>query len=124
MIFGYAKISGGMLETRRRSYVLSSLKAVSTELPFFVPVIALSIALIGFIISFADLLYWHEIAAILAGIFVAIAVASQIGQLKLLSRELNGNELSGAVWGQISDLNKIRSDIAQKIDHSHTGEVS
>lgn len=124
MILGYARVSGGMLETHRDSYVLSSLKVVSTRRVFFAPTIALSAALMGFAISFIDLLYWHEIGAMFAGIFVALLAASQLGQLKLLSRELNGNELSGAVWGQISDLNQIRSDIAQRIDASHSGEAS
>lgn len=122
MILGHAKVEGGMLETHRDSYALSSLTVVSTRRPFFAPVIVFSIAIMGFTLAFLDLLYAGEIATILILSGLAVLVASQAGQLRLLSRELNGNELSGAVWGQISDLKKIRSDIAAKLDPSRMGD--
>lgn len=123
MMIGYALVKGGMLETHRDSYALASLTVVSTRRPFLVPVITLSAACCGFALSFLDLLYVSEIAVLLAGAMIATAIASQVGQLRLLSRELNCNELSGAVWGQISDLNKIRSEIAGKLDTSRMGDA-
>lgn len=123
MMIGYARVSGGMLETHRDSYTLASLTVVSTRRPFLVPVVTLSAACCGFALSFLDLLYLNEIAALLAGSGIAMVIASQVGQLRLLSRELNGNELSGAVWGQIADLNKVRSAIAGKLDTSRMGDA-
>ncbi len=122
MILGYVRVEGGSVSTHRDSYMLSSLTVVSTRRPFLGTAILLGSGFCAYALAFIDLLYTSEIATIFGVAIIFVLAASQVGQLSLLSRDLRGSELSGAIWGQYAALNKVRADIVQKLDNSETGE--
>jgi len=115
MILGSLSVNGDAVVTHRDSYLLKSLSVVSVRRVFLAPAILFGAGFTGFGIAFSDLLYQGEITAILVASFVAIIAGTQIGQLKLLSRDLRGSELSGVIWGRYSHLNHARSQIIQKL---------
>lgn len=111
MILGSVTVNKNAVVTHRDSYLLTNLSVVSVRRPFLAGAVLLSGAFLGFGMAFADLLYNHEIATISVVSIAAILAGSQVGQLLLLSRDLRGSELSGAVWGRYSSLQTIRTDI-------------
>ncbi len=124
MIVGYVHISENSVSTHRDSYLLSALTVVSTRRPFLGGAVLLSGYFCGCALAFANLLYFHEVIAIIVVSAVAIFLSAQIGQLSLLSRDLRGSELSGAVWGQYSSLNQVREKIVNRLDLLQSGEIS
>ena len=111
MILGSVNITKRAVSTHRDSYLLENLSVVSVRRPFLPGTIIIGGGLAGFALGFADLLYVHELV-VLAGLLVmALVFGMQAGQLKLLSRDLRGSELSGAIWGQYAELNQIRMQI-------------
>lgn len=115
MILGFAHVQDRAVITHRDSYLLSNLSVVSTRRPFFGGGVALGSAFAAFGLMFGDLLYAHEIAGIVLAASGAILISAQIGQLKLLSRDLKGTELSGALWGRYRDLHALRADIVAAV---------
>jgi hypothetical protein len=111
MIVGNITVNDKAVVTHRDSYLLDTLSVVSVRRPFFAPGVASGLVCGGFAVMFADLLYTGEILGTFLVAFAAPAVAAQIGQLKLLSRDLRGSELSGVVWGRYATLNQVRCDI-------------
>jgi len=124
MIIGSVSLSQNAVVTHRDSYLIKNLSVVSVRRPYLASAIFLSGAFAGFGIAFGDLLYGGEIAAIIGFLIVAIFAGSQIGQLSLLSRDLKGSELSGAVWGKHSSLQRIRMEIVTALHSKHEGETA
>lgn len=124
MILGSVDISKNAVVTHRDSYLVDSLSVVSVRRPFFSAAVMLGGAFSGFGIAFLDLLHPSELAAIGITSVLAAILGAQVGQLKLLSRDLRGSELSGAVWGQYSSLNRIRSRIVTSISERAQGGTS
>tara|TARA_R110002126_G_scaffold239459_12_gene382804 strand:- start:1564 stop:1938 length:375 start_codon:yes stop_codon:yes gene_type:complete len=121
MIFGSVDLNGNAVNTHRDSYLLTNLSVVSVRRPFLGAAILLGGAFASFSAAFFDILYPVEIATIIGLSSAAIIIGYQTGQLKLLSRDLRGSELSGVIWGQYKSLNIIRAKIIQKISSSDFG---
>jgi hypothetical protein len=71
----------------------------------------IALGLAAFTLAFADLLYASEMIGFAIAIALIVIAGAQIGQLKLLSRDLRGSDLSDAVWGQYRHLHAIRREI-------------
>lgn len=123
-IFGYIKVEGGAVSTHRDSYLLANISVVSVRRPFLGGAVLLAGCFLGFSLAFVDLLHPTEIASIIGPSVLAVLISSQLGQLSLLSRDLRGSELSGAVWGHYSTLNQVRAEIVEKLDMSPNGDLS
>jgi hypothetical protein len=119
MILGFIQVDvqGGSLHTHRDSYRLDQLTVVSVRRPFLMGGLVFSLGLGGFAIGFADLLFVHEIATVVVAAVVLLVLGWQVGQLKLLSRDLRGSELVDAIWGRYAPLNRFRLQIAGAIMH-------
>jgi len=115
MIFGSVHVDGKSVSTHRDSYLLSTLSVVSVRRPFLGSAVALGASFMAFGAAFLDLLYTKEIAILCGLSAAAIITGAQIGQLKLLSKDLRGSELSGVIWGQYAALNRIRSQIVARL---------
>ncbi|MFA6965230.1 hypothetical protein [Bosea sp. (in: a-proteobacteria)] len=105
----------GAVHTHRDSYLIDTLTAVSVRRPLLPAGFVFGTGLAGFGIAFGDLLYPGEIAALAIAAVLALASGWQIGRLALLSRDLRGSELSGAIWGRHAALQRIRSEIVAAI---------
>jgi len=124
MIIGSVNIENGAVVTHRDSYLLKSLSVVSVRRPFLGGAILLGSSFGGFSVAFFDLLFPGEIATIFGLSAFAIITGVQVGQLKLLSRDLRGSELADAIWGQYSSLNLIRMRIVQSLNAGNDGDTS
>lgn len=120
MILGTFTIdaASGAIHTHRDSYVIDTLTAVSVRRPLLPAGLVFGLGLGGFGLAFGDLLYPHEIAVLVAAFCLAALGGWQIGQLSLLSRDLRGSELSGAIWGRYAALQSIRAAIVTAITAS------
>lgn len=111
MIFGSIHIDERAVSTHRDSYLLPTLSVVSVRRPLLAPALMLAGSATGFAAAFSDLLYPGEIVTCI-GIAIGAAISGlQLAQLQLLSRDLRGTELTGAVWGTRSELDAKRRDI-------------
>ncbi|MCB1465160.1 MAG: hypothetical protein H6882_11705 [Rhodobiaceae bacterium] len=115
LIFGSLDVRGNAVVTHRDSYLLQNLSVVSVRRPMLPASLMIGGGLIGFTIAFGDLLYVREIATILGASAASLVVGTMLGQLKLLSRDLRGSELSGVVWGHAATLNTIRAQIVERL---------
>jgi hypothetical protein len=113
MIFGSVSIDGLAVHTHRDSYLLPNLSVVSVRRPFLAGSLLFAIGFGGFGLSFADLLYSYETRVIGGSIFAVMVMGFCIGQLKLLSRDLRGSELSDVIWGTYGHLNRVRMNIVR-----------
>jgi uncharacterized membrane protein YgdD (TMEM256/DUF423 family) len=123
MILGtlYIHPESGAVVTHRDSYLPENLTVVSVR-RIALPVCGtVAIGLLGFTASFADLLYIHEIALTLLLVGICLFAGSQVGQLKLLSRDLRQSELSGVIYGRYRDLNSKRGEIIDAILKAKAG---
>lgn len=111
MIFGSLSIDDGAVQTHRDSYLLKHLTVVSVRRPLLGAALLLALGGGSFALAFADLLHAHEIKSIALGCGAMLIAGFWLGQLKLLSRDLRGSELSGAVWGSYGRLNLERRRI-------------
>lgn len=114
-ILGYVSIDSEAVHTHRDSYILSSLTVVSVRRPLLAGAFVFASGFGAFGAGFADILYAHEITVIVGGSIGALIAGMWTGQLKLLSRDLRGSELAGAIWGSYRDLNQVRADIVHAI---------
>lgn len=124
MILGSINITKRAVSTHRDSYLLENLSVVSVRRPFLPSTAIIGGGLASFGVAFADLLYVHEMGLLAGLLAVALIFGFQAGQLKLLSRDLRGSELSGAIWGQYDRLNQIRMQIVAAISHKDEGTAS
>lgn len=122
MILGSIYINNNAVITHRDSYVLNNLSVISVRRPFLGSAFLLGTAFSGFVYSFSDLLYQNEIIAIVSISVASMVAGWNVGQLKLLSRDLRGSELSGAIWGSFSDLNRTRTKIVMQLSNIDEGE--
>ena len=79
MIFGTLRIEGDALSTHRDSVLLSTLTMVSVRRPFLSSALIFACGFAGFGVSFADLLYDSEIAALTGFCLFALVFGWQIG---------------------------------------------
>lgn len=123
MIFGFITIdpAEGAIHTHHDTYLLRDISVVSVRRPFLAGASLFGGGLAAFSARFADLLYPAEFVALaLTGAGIVLA-GFQVGQLSLLSRDLRGSELSGAVWGRYAALNAKRRAIALTITAMRKG---
>ena len=115
MILGSIHVAGGAVHTHRDSYLLANLTVVGVRRPLLGAAVVLGAGLAAFGIGFADLLYLEERVGLAMAGGLILLTGWQLGQLKLLSRDLRGSELAGAVFGQYGRLNRHRHEIAAAI---------
>ena len=122
MIIGSITVDDGSVSTHRDSYLLGNLSVVAVRRPFFGMAVLYGVGIGGFAAAFADLLYVGELATlILAALLIALA-GWHVGQLKLLSKDLRGSELSDVVWGSYNELNLVRRKIADAMRSNTKGD--
>lgn len=112
MILGRVHVSASSIDTHRDSYLLEQLTVVSVRRPMLGSALMLAGGLALFTLGFSDLLYPAELIALSAASVISLLTGWQLGQLRLLSRDLRGSELSGAVFGTYAHLNRLRRQIA------------
>lgn len=123
MIFGTVTVDGEAVTTHRDSYVLAHLTVVSVRRPLLGIVLPIGAGFVGFAAAFGDLLYADEIGFFLGAAALALIAGLWLGQLKLLSRDLRGSELSGAVWGSHRSLQTVRNRIVRAL-RDHRGRLA
>lgn len=129
MILGHLHIdeAQGAVSTHRDSYRLATLSVVSVRRPFLGGGLLAGTGAAAFVAGFADLLYAYEIAIVSACGGVAVLAGFQVGQLRLLSRDLRGSDLSEAIWGRYASLNGVRLAIASAMHRTkdrHSGGLA
>lgn len=117
MIIGYVDVNAedGAVETHRDSYLLDNLTVVSVRKPFLAGGLLFGLGFVGFTLVFGDLLFMHEIGMTLGASLGALVAGLSLGQMKLLSRDLRGSEISTVIFGSFGELNKKRRDIVRAI---------
>lgn len=121
MVFGSVTVTSRAVETNRDSYLLENLSVISTRRPYLGAAMFFTLGFGGFAAAFADLLYAHEMRIIIVACTIILMGALWLGQLKLLSRDLRGSELSGVIWGSYRHLNRIRRDVVVALHHPEQG---
>ena len=115
-MFGHVEIKDGAVQTARTSYKLDQISVVSCIRPFLAQGIMMSVFLTGFGFAFSDILYQSEILTIGILTLAALGIGLSVGQLKLLSHDLRGSELSTAVYGFYHHLKKTRLAIFSEMN--------
>jgi len=123
MIIGTINVTEDAVITHRDSYLLNSLTVISVRRPVLVPLAMVALSGAAFGLAFSDLLFPMEIIGI--GIFVSVAslIGLQVGQLKLVSRDLKNTELSSAIWGRYHALQNHRHEIVDGVRRFKHEEV-
>jgi len=111
MIFGRIAITETAVQTHKDSYLIDRLSVVSVHRPALITGLLFAIGGTAFGLRFADLLYPHEQWTIGGIVAAALILGLKLGQIRLLSRDLRGSELSGMIWGTFGHLNRIRGEI-------------
>ena len=123
MIFGSLSVDHEAITTHRDTYLLDQLSVISVRRPFLPMGLLLALGLSGFGIACFHLLFAHELILIAAVCILCLVGGWFIGQLQLLSRDLRGSELMGAVYGSYSALNKKRQEIMTAKRHTTDSTV-
>lgn len=121
MILGHIRVTASSVDTHQDSYLLDQLTVVSVRRPALAGALLLAGGLGTFTFGFSDLLYPVELMILAALSPVLLIAGLQLGQLKLLSRDLRGSELSGAVFGSYAHLNRLRRQIVDAAQASKSG---
>lgn len=111
MIFGKIDITPRAVETHRDSYRLEHLTVASARRGFLPFGMMITIGGSAFGWQFFDLLYPGERIGLGVCVVLSALVGIFLGQLQLLSRDLRGSELRGAVFGTYGHLNRVRREI-------------
>ncbi|TPW33121.1 hypothetical protein FJU08_00700 [Martelella alba] len=111
MIFGSLSIDGGVIHTHRDSYLIKGLSVISVRRPFLPTGLLIAASIGGFGLAYGDLLHPGERIIIALIALAALGGGWTLGQLQLLSRDLRGSELSGAIYGSYGHLNRLRRQI-------------
>ena len=115
MLFSPVTIKENEVETRNDNYRLENLTVVSARRQLLGAGLLTATALGGFGFAFADILWPTEKIGIALACGLSLYVGFSIGRLRFHSRDLNGSELSGVVWGTYGHLNRKRREIAAAI---------
>lgn len=118
MIFGKLDVVGNSIVTYGSTYLLSNITTISVRRPLLSIGLIIGTLILGFGISFWDLLRPAEIVIIIAIAASCITVGFWLAQLQLLSRDLRGTELSFAAWGSYRSLNLKRRKIADALNNT------
>ncbi|MGJ8629112.1 MAG: hypothetical protein ACSHXB_19295 [Sulfitobacter sp.] len=111
MFFDTAKIRGNALVIHRNSFLLDRITAADVQRPLL-SISAIPAAGAGaFCFAFFDILYAGEIATIACSAVLSLIGGANIAQLKLVSSDLRGSEVSGAVWSSYRHLRNIHAEI-------------
>lgn len=124
MLIGSIHVNEKAVTTHRDSYLLDKISVVSVRRPFLSGAVLFAIAGFAFSYSFNDLLFAGEIITTSGFSACAMIAGIQIGQLKLLSRDLRASPLGDAIWGHYGTLNAVRMQIAGKLQELDAGDVS
>ena len=116
MFFDTARIKGNTLLTHRSSFLLERITAADIQRPLLSISIIPAMGGCTFCLAFMDILYAGEIVTIIGGIVATLICTASVGQLKLVSGDLRGSEVSGAVWGRYRHLKSIHQDITRVWD--------
>ena len=119
MIWGSVRVEGGAVVTHNQTFVLAALTNFKVERPFRTPSLLLGGAIIGWTAAFADLLFPLEILSTLGVSGLSILIGMQAGQLRLHGGNLRGTTFGHALWGRYASLNKVRAEIAAKVDFNN-----
>ncbi|OXT01986.1 hypothetical protein B7H23_03350 [Notoacmeibacter marinus] len=111
MIIGSVFVDADVVQTHRDSYLVAGLSVISVRRPFLPLCLVMAAGFGGFGFAFFDLLRPGEQLAIAGLCIAALLTGWQLGQLQLLSRDLRGSELTGAVYGTYGHLNRLRKEI-------------
>jgi hypothetical protein len=115
MLFSPVTIKENEVETRNDSYRLENLTVVSARRTLLGTSLLTVTALGVFGFAFADILWPTEKTGIVLACGLILYAGFSIGRLRFHSRDLNGSELSGVVWGTYGHLNRKRREIAAAI---------
>ncbi|MCB2012810.1 MAG: hypothetical protein KDF64_19835 [Geminicoccaceae bacterium] len=121
MIYGQVHIDEQAVSTHRDSYMLDQLSVVSTRRPLLPAAMISTLGTSSVAYNFQDLLHPDEIRFIIGVGIAALLGGFFIGQLKLLSRDLRGSELTSVIWGTYGHLNRIRREIVAAKRRSMAG---
>lgn len=121
MILGRVAVIDGAVVTHNDTYLLKELSVVSVRRPLLAGCLMMGGGLLAFTAGFGDLLYAGEIGTLAVLGSGQVLIGWQLGQLKLLSRDLKGSELAGVIFGQYRHLNRIRHDIAASLHRQSRG---
>ena len=111
MIFGKIETTPHAVETHKDSYRIEHLTVVSVRRPFLSFAMIFAIGGTAFGVRFHDLLYLSELQWLAGCVVLLVLLGFRLGHLQLLSRDLRGSELTGAVWGSYGHLNRVRREI-------------
>lgn len=114
MIIGTIDVTEGAVLTHRDSFFLANISVVSVRKPYLAGSVLLSASALGFVSTFADLLYPNELFVVGGAVATVLLVGFQTAQLTLLSRDLKGSELASAIWGTSGDLQRARQRIVRE----------
>ena len=121
-IVGTIQVNDKAVSTHRDSYLLNRISVVSVRRVFLPGSILTVTGLGAFCAAFSDLLYPSEILTMAGVSALALIAGFQVGQLKLLSRDLGGSPLGDVIWGRYAALNTIRMQIAGKLQQQSKDE--
>lgn len=121
MIFGKLNLGTKTLTTHNDSYVLEGISVVSNRRPFLTSGLMVGALSALFIVSFRDILYLGETVALTCLLVLSLWSGLQIGQLRLISRDLRGSPVADAVYGTYGHLNRLRPAIADAIERAKSG---
>lgn len=111
MIFGSLDIDDQAVQTHRDSYLIAGLSVISVRRPFLPVCLVIAAGTGGFGTAYFDLWWPSERFGIAATCAAALLLGWKLGQLQLLSRDLRGSELAGAIYGTYGHLNRLRQQI-------------
>ena len=121
MIFGSVRVSGRAVETHRDTYLLAHLTVISVRRPFLLGALLFAGGGTAFGVSFGDLLFRQEIAALAVLIIAGLWAGICFGQIQLLSRDLRGSQLACMIWGTYGHLGRVRREIVVAMQDERNG---
>lgn len=124
MLFSPINIEDGAVHTRNDSYLLGNLTVVSARRTLLGSGLLIAGTLGGFAFAFSDILWPHELIGIWLVSAISLVGGFVIGRLRFHSRDLNGSELSGVIWGTYGHLNCVRREIVAAMRASKSGAES
>lgn len=117
-------VTSTRVETPRADFDIASITAVEvSRMPLWVA-LGIGTAAIGSALSLRAILFPAEIGAVTGVALVLIAIAMQVGCLRVSGAGWRGTE-TGLVWGRVETLQKVRSAIrrAQEVARASSQEV-